>query len=344
MIKKWVGYTNLQQELVEKYHTRKLNPLSADTLEFEQELQGYGHLLMFYNFQIHSDMSAFISGINFPPKLFIRFNSLVEMENLHLEYKKLYELMAVFMGSDFKVDTIEVSVESHISSPNTCVYFPTTNRTYGSDYPAFPLSRNLKFHDLPIPELPLECFNHYYQLSEDDRSMFSRYLRYQRMKSEEERFLGYFRLLESLTYKTKPYVDPEALEELLNDSEKCILESLNGKGSNKDIKTLISRIGRLNNSKYNTAKCIIDFYAELPSALKEGIVFENQDIQDICTLRNDITHANAYTIDEDKLAKYSSFTNALLYIALLKKLGIHQESGAKVVHRLNSYHLIQKYD
>lgn len=342
MIKKWVGFTNLQQEIVEKYSARTPSLLGTDTLEFEQELQGYGLLSMFYNFQTHCDMNAFTSGFKFPPQLFIKFNSFVAMEKLHIEYKKLYEFMTVFIGSDFKVETVKVSVDSDISLTNTSVYFPTANQKYERDYPVFPLCRNLRFQDLPIPELPIDCFNNYYLLSENDRSFFSRYLRYQRVNSEEERFLGYFRLLENLIYKTKSYVDPESLKEFLDNSKNHILNRLKDKGSAKDIKTLISRIEQLNNSKYNTAKCIIDFYAKLPSTLKERIVFNNEDIQDVCQLRNNITHANAYTIDEKKLAKYSSFINILLYIALLGKVEISPKSVAEVVHRLNRYHLVQK--
>jgi hypothetical protein len=343
MIKKWVGYTNLQQELVEKFHTRTLNPLGIDNVEFSQDLGDYGQLLLFYNFETHSDVHAFTSGMKFPPVLNVNFKSPISIDDSYCEYQKLYDLMTLLIGSDFNVNSIKVVENRETLSSKVSLYFSTTNRTYEKDYPVFPLSRNLRFHDLPIPEFPLDSFERYYLLPEDERITFTRYLRYRRMKSDEERFLGYFRLLESLTYKPKPYVNEDALDELLNNSESYILKKLKGKGSDKDIKKLIARIGRLNQSKYNTSKCLSDFYATLPSVLKTTIDCNNQGIEKICKLRNDITHANPYSIDESSLNKYTSFINMLLYVALLEKIGIKPESGSMVVKRLDGFHHIKNH-
>ncbi|MEC6907727.1 HEPN domain-containing protein [Photobacterium piscicola] len=343
MTKKWVGYTNLQQELIERFHNHTLNPVGIDTVEFSQDLDDYGQLLLFYNFEAHNDVDAFTSGMKFPPVLRIKFNSPISIEDSYCEYQKLYDLMTFLIGSDFNVNSIKLSENRGILSSKVSLYFPTTNRTYEKDYPVFPLSRNLRFHDLPIPELPLCSFKNYYLLPENERITFTRYLRYRRMKSDEERFLGYFRLLESLTYKSKPYVDQDALDVLLNDSKSYIIKKLKGKGRDKDIQKLIDRIGKLNQSKYNTSKCLIDFYATLPSVLKEAIDFNNQEIEKICRLRNDITHANSYSVDESKLNRYISFINMLLYVALLEKIGIKPELSSMVVNRLDGGYHIQNH-
>ncbi|WP_019617057.1 HEPN domain-containing protein [Psychromonas ossibalaenae] len=342
MIKKWIGYTNKQQELIDKYHGQKLSLFSEDTLEFTHLLEGYGIIMAFYQLETHSNVLSFSSGIRFPPKLSIEFGSPKPISELHNEFKKSYDLMTLFVGADFKIDAIEVSTGSHSFSSKTCVYFTSNNKTYEPDYPVLPLSHNLRFNDLPLPELPLESFGNYYNLSEAERSVFSRYLRYKRMKSDEERFLGYFRLLEKLTYKTKSYVKSESLEVILKKSESYLAKRL--QGNKKNIKSLISRISRLNDSKYNTEKCIGDFYESLPSSLKDGMFYNKSDLQKICKLRNDITHANDYIIDNEKLSKYTSFINVLLYLALLNKIRISPEVSASVAHRLDRYHLVQKFD
>lgn len=344
MTKKWIGYTELQQELVEKYHTRTLNtnPMS-DSMEFNQILKGYGQLRLFYHFQSHHNVYEFSSGLNFPPKLDIQFDSSVSMSDLHFEYKKFYHLMTLLIGSDFKVNEVTVTSGRQTFPSNISVYFPTTNRTHERDYPVFPLGLNLKFNDRDLPEFPLEAFSNYYLLDEKERIIFTRYLRYQRMKSDEERFLGFFRLLESLTTKSSTYVEPESLEAFLKESKACILGKLKGKGTSKDIKKLISRIDRLNTMKYNTSKCIEDFLKKLPDETKASIVVTDVDVQDIVNLRNKITHADAYTIDDRELEKYTSFINALLYLALLERIGIHPELGSKVVYRLDGYHHIQNH-
>lgn len=343
MTKKWVGYTNLQQELVEKFHTHTLNPVGIDTVEFSQNLDDYGQLLLCYNFEAHSDVYAFTSGMKYSPVLNINFKSPISIDDSYCEYQKLYDLMTLLIGSDFNVNSIKLVEDRGTLSSKVSLYFPTINRTYEKDYPVFPLSRNLKRHDLPIPEFPLCSFERYYLLPEDERITFTRYLRYRRMKSDEERFLGYFRLLESLTYKSKSYVDKDALDVLLNDSESYIIKKLKGKGSDKDIQKLIARIGKLNQSKYNTSKCLIDFYATLPSVLKKAIDFNNQGIEKICQLRNDITHANPYSVDESTLNRYISFINMLLYVALLEKVGIKPELSSMVVNRLDGFHHIQNH-
>lgn len=342
MTKKWIGYTELQQELVEKFHNGSLNPIT-DSLEFDQRLKGYGEIRLFYHFQPYNNVYEFSSGINFPPKLSIQFDSPVSMSDLHFEYRKFYHLMTFFIGSDFKVNEVTVTSGSQMFSSNTSIYFPTTNRTHERDYPVFPLGLNLRFNDRGLPELPLEAFSNYYFLEEKERVIFTRYLRYQRMKSDEEKFLGFFRLLESLTTKSSTYVEPESLEAFLSESRACILEKLKGKGKSRDIRNLISRVGRLNEMKYNTAKCIEDFLKKLPDKIRTSIVVTNEDIQDIVNLRNNITHANAYTIEDRELEKYTSFINALLYLALLDRIGIPPELGSKVVHRLGGYHHIRNH-
>ncbi|NRB24069.1 HEPN domain-containing protein [Shewanella sp.] len=343
MTKNWVGYTELQQELVEKFHTRTLNPIS-DSLEFNQILKGYGQLRLFYHFQTHHNVHEFSSGLNFPPKLSIQFDSLVSISDLHFEYKKFYHLMTLLIGSDFKVNEVTVTSGSQTFSSNTSVYFPTTHRTHERDYPVFPLGLNLRFNDQGLPDFPLEAFSNYYLLEEKERIIFTRYLRYQRMKSDEEKFLGFFRLLESLTTKSSSYVEPESLEVFLKESKACILEKLKDRGTNKDIKKLISRIGRLNTMKYNTSKCIEDFLKKLPEDIRRSMVVTDEDVQDIINLRNNITHANAYTINDRELEKYTSFINVLLYLALLERIGIHPEVGSKVVYRLDGYHHIQNHN
>lgn len=336
MTKKWVGYTNLQQALVDKFHTRTLNPI-FDSLEFEQILEGYGKLRLYYHFQTFNSIYQFSSGLNFPPKLSIHFASPIQLSNLHFEYKKFYHLMTLLIGSDFKVNEVKATT----SRLNTNLYFPTSHQNHKHDYSVFPLSFNLKFNNQDLPHFPLKAFSNYYSLQEEERVFFTRYLRYQRMNSDEEKFLGFFRLLESLVTSSSCYVEPSSLASLLNSAQPYILKKLKGKGRSKDIKNLISRIGRLNTMKYNTTKCIEDFFTKLPDHFRDSIIITDKDIQSIVKLRNNITHANSYTVNDSELQTYTSFINALLYIALLEKVGVPVETSSKIIYRLDGYHHIQ---
>ncbi|MEZ8094047.1 HEPN domain-containing protein [Photobacterium swingsii] len=115
-------------------------------------------------------------------------------------------------------------------------------------------------------------------------------------------------------------------------------------GKKKDVKNLIGRIKKMNGAKYNTDKCISDFYDCLTPELKGGLLYDKQGIQKICKLRNDITHANDYVVSDSDLSKYSSFIEVLLYLALLNKIGIHPEVSSSLAHRLNRFHFVQKFD
>ncbi|WP_374254994.1 HEPN domain-containing protein [Acinetobacter brisouii] len=140
------------------------------------------------------------------------------------------------------------------------------------------------------------------------------------MKSDEEKFLGYFRLLEKLTYKRKYYVDEAYLENLLKKTKSYLAKKLDVK--TKIINDLNNRILQANGSKYNTAKCISDFYDLVPIEIQGQLSYKKADIPTICKLRNDITHANEYTLDDALLHNYTKFINALLFLALTQKIGI----------------------
>lgn len=331
MINKWIGHTKLQQDLIMLYESKSLDFFNMDNIEFNKNIRNYGNIIVSYSCQTHSDPHyTYSSGAKFPPKLHIQFEGFKITEDLHTELKKIYNLMAFLIGGDFKINTIQALG----SSTDSCIYIPSKNKVYKRDYPVFPLGHNLRFNSLCLPELPLECFSNYYHLSDADQALFSRYMQYKRMTSNEEKFLGYFRLLEKLTYVKKSYVSETLLLEILNKSRNYLIKKLNT--NNKNVARLISRIKHLNNTKYNTEKCISDFYISLPQNIKDYV--KNDDclnLSDICKLRNDITHANDYIIDEYKLYRYISFIEILLYQALLQKIEIPPTIGAFTSSRIN---------
>jgi len=114
-------------------------------------------------------------------------------------------------------------------------------------------------------------------------------------------------------------------------------------GNKKEVKGFLRGIGRYNNSKYNTEKCIIDFYRKLPAGIKEAWRLKQDAITAICNLRNDISHANDYFETSDDLLSKCAFVESLLIIALLETIGVPINVGAKVIHRLAGAHHLRKY-
>ncbi|MHA3063964.1 HEPN domain-containing protein [Acinetobacter sp. ANC 4641] len=317
-LNKWLIYTKLQHKLLNPFSIHEVDPYQP-IIEFNQSLKNYGDLYLSYKIKIYSDPDTFQAGIKIPPRLRISFENLISTNTISKEIDKIYNLMTLFFDSDFDINTIEIS-ELYSGASMICVYSSKFHKNINIKSPLLPLALNLNHAFANLKEIPLESFNNYYQLSNADQLLFVRYLRYKRMKSDEEKFLGYFRLLEKLTYKKKPYVDENLLNEILKRSRSYLAKKLGKK--NSEIKDLASRVMKVNESKYNTTKCLEDFYSSIPAEIQQFLSFQKSDISTICTLRNDITHANEYRLDDALLHNYTKFINALLFLALTQKIGI----------------------
>ncbi len=137
------------------------------------------------------------------------------------------------------------------------------------------------------------------------------------MENPEERFLGYFRILESLCFNKKSYLDEVLLEKLSNRIKPYLIKVF---GDKKSVTSFLKGLPRYNNSKYNTQKCILDFYLKIPVLLSGTWKLEKSNIGEICKLRNDITHANDYSISDSRLEENVKFIEVLLVFSLFEKL------------------------
>ncbi|HAV2894217.1 TPA: hypothetical protein JH890_000572 [Acinetobacter baumannii] len=318
ILKKWVGYTKTQNNLINKIiKNEKIN--TEDLIEFTTHIDNHAQLVLHYELTQHFGGDLFSVGSNFPPKLTINFNSVKSISELHIELNKIYELMTLIIGSDFKIDIIEAQ-QSGSPFSKSSIYFPTSNRGKEVDYPLLPLGHDLVNPFFGYEVLPLDYFNNFYNLSDETRTLFTNYLRYKRMKSNEEKFLGFFRLLEKLTFKSQSYVDEYILKSILTKSRSYLKNRLGCR--TKVIKDFSSRIEGTNRMKYNTLKCLGDFHDTLPIEISNKLIYKKVDLERIIKLRNDITHANHYTIDDNDLYRFTIFINSLLVLAFINKLKI----------------------
>ncbi|WP_034170014.1 HEPN domain-containing protein [Acinetobacter sp. YZS-X1-1] len=316
---KWINLTKKQEELMHKISSNPRDISREDRVEFTSHIEGYGWIILYYHLEQHFSLDEFRIGSKYPPKLLFQFESSKTVSELHLEFNKFYDLMTFFIGSDFKINTLSIDIIENFSSTSS-VYFPTDFKIKEITYPLLPLGRNSVRYATHLKELPLDCFNNYYKLPEHKRIIFTKYLRYKRMKSDEEKFLGFFRLLEKLTFKSQSYVDEEILKSILNKSRTYLKKRLDSKMS--IIKDLSKRIEKTNQMKYNTLKCLSDFFDSIPIEIQNSLLFKKDELVKITKLRNDITHANEYSIESRDLYQYTNFINALLFLALIAELDI----------------------
>ncbi|MDC5102723.1 hypothetical protein NRA19_14240 [Acinetobacter baumannii] len=333
-IKKWTMHTETQKQILENY-LKKEGFAAYSGTEFEQEIQNYGHIGIYYSPTQFTSIEELNSGIKIHPQLTIHYKDRLDFSMIFDEFNKLYQLLTLFNGGDFKIDFIEFEFDEWNSKP-AYLYYSSSQKIDELNFVLLPLGKDLIFSDQGLIPLPLNFFDIYYNLPQAKQELFKRYLKYKQIASLEEKFLGYFRLLEKITHKTKNYVDNKALTQLLERSKKYVAKKLNT--NSRTIKDFNSRIERLNTSKYNTEKCICDFYETIPSQIKDQLECTKSELSDITKLRNNITHANDYVIDDRTLYKYTSFINSLLFLAITNIfLEIPLETCIPVARRLDSF-------
>ncbi|MFS7185906.1 HEPN domain-containing protein [Serratia proteamaculans] len=340
-INKWIGNTEKQQQLIE-YHYKMMSDNSKDRispLELSTEIDGKGELLVSYNFSSHMMSPSFSAGITFPPSLGVNLHEKTNYQGIYELYNQLYDLMSFLIGDEVSVQKITIEKDRNFGSREAYIYYPTeklATRRYKTVI-LFPLGHNLRYDTLGLPPVPLSLFNNFF--NSDSKTYINKYIKYRRMLSSEERFLGFFRLLESMCYIEKEYLDSNLLSETLTKSKPILFKIFENK---KSVNELLNRIKVVNKSKYNTEKCIRDFFKELPTEMTSQWKYSYSEISTICKLRNDITHANAHSINDDNLLEIEKFTEVLLVISLLLNLGVNKEHINIIIDRLSGYHLIKK--
>lgn len=284
-IDRWVGDTDLQEEILQN-HGDQLSNTNLD--EFVIDTGGGVVIGVSYKFFKYMSLTQFKSGMAFPPCLIARFSEPLNARSVGPAYEKIYNLFSFVSGNSSAPKKVRFSLHSHRSQGS--IYFPSTASSTNtcSDLMLFPLTRNLRLDQLGLPIFPLDCLSNYYGFADDELDVWRRYLKYRKMSSSEERFLGYFRLLERLCFKRKPYLDEEKLASLLSRSKKFLIKYF---GNKSDVDSFLRGMSRYNGSKYNTSKCIKDFYKEIPVECTGKWNTGRGDIDAVCDMRNNIAHA-----------------------------------------------------
>ncbi|MBJ8426029.1 HEPN domain-containing protein [Acinetobacter bereziniae] len=316
MIKKWTDITNKQTNLL-SLGDNSFGLPSDNLILFETRLNTSGSIKISYEISSHTSLETISSGIKITPyidRLFVENKNIIDIYN---EIKKLYSLITYFWGCDFLFNHINISL-ANVLGAKTSAFFTTKEIENVLNYPLIPLGLDMRTQIIDYQGLPLSAFTAFYNLPENYSDFFTKYMRYKRLKSDEDKFLGYFRILEKLVHDEGFYVNPELLENLLNRSEKYLINKFGSR--KKDIKGLNSRIIKVNGSKYNTETCITRFFNTIPDGLKDIFEFTKDDLKKICKLRNDITHANEYFVSDIDLNLYTKFIHQILIFAIYNKL------------------------
>ncbi len=335
---KWIDSTKTQQKIIDNH--AKGDPFK-DLVEFICEIKDFGLVGVCYNTNIHYSLPDFSSGIVFPPVVFIEFFENTCSGYINEIYERVYFLFSLIVGDELDIEKIIISYEGSAFNLDAMLYYPllkTPKRKKRSNI-LFPLSRDLCWDQMTLPDFPLDVFDKYMSLNDLEVGYWTKYVKYRRMENVEERFLGYFRLLESLVFKKKSFLDEEKLIAVIKKSEGFLIKAFNDK---KNVKSFLRGLLRYNNSKYNTEKNIQDYLKTIPSELRHEWSFSSKSVGEICKLRNDITHANNYYSSELEMEKKAKFIEVILVFSIFEMVGVCPSVLCKVIDRLDGYYLIKR--
>ncbi|UZD95758.1 hypothetical protein LOY64_01735 [Pseudomonas corrugata] len=338
---RWVGYTEKQQEIVEDQVSGSRVGLVSnfdnfDTTEFCIDNEDGDQVALNYNIRGNASPFDFEVGVRFPLSFCVFRESQIKPKDTLALYQKCYSLLSLLHGQELVMDRIELS-EDGARNGEAFIYYPKPAPSFDdyTSYSWYPLGHKLRFNDLGLSPFPLESIGTYFSGSYQLSEKWAKYLKYRRMSSVEEKFLGYFRLLESLTKTSKSFLDSALLSKQVKRVQKLMIKIF---GNEKEVKNFLRGIDRYNNSKYNTEKCMIDFYKKLPVKVVGGWRLKQGDIKSICKLRNDISHANDYFESNDDLLAKCIFVESLLIVALLDTVGVPISTSAGLIFRLPGAH------
>ncbi|WP_157645688.1 hypothetical protein [Burkholderia ubonensis] len=339
-VAQWVGYTRMQDEIVSKYHDGTLFPYSSDSFaEFSQPVEGLGDVAVRYYPSTQYSASDFSMGLRFAPVLSLTLDVAVSGPKIIEIVSEIDTLFSFLFGARLDLDKIALIALDGRMLPIS-LYFPRALDKSGEQrYPFFPLGINLRTDQMGLPSLPTELFSTYFCLPRAERLRFSKYIRYRNLENPEERFLGFFRLLEKLCFQKESFLPDEKLDSLLVRVKPLLVKYFDDK---KNVERVLGRMPGWNNSKLNTEACVIKFLRTLPASLRKRWIYDASDIQEICRLRNDLTHANAVEPDPGDIEKKAKFIEVLLVTRLLIAVGVSVESAAAIAPRLPGHALAER--
>jgi hypothetical protein len=313
MLQKWIQSTNLQIEILDNYLLK--DHKNIDLIELMIDVEDM-YLFIHYPTTRYLDSSNNRAGIKFKPTMNLSFKQEVSFEYIRKKYFELLNLLYLVFGYDLNIDEINLLNDE---SSFSYFYKQKLDRTYDKNV-FIPLGHNLKFNN-NIMETPLSIFQNYFKLDDYKKSFFKVFRKYKMFHYTEDKFLGYFRILENLMFDKKEKFTESYMKiylENINLSDEEKLEEKSKLEKNLD-KSIIDRKEKIK---------FIVFHNKFINVVSDNYKLKVNftDVEEIVKLRNDISHFNDYKITQNNLEKYIDYLEILVNYVLLRLIGYSDES------------------
>lgn len=334
-VNEWVGYTTTQQKIFEASYRRE--DVEPFLIEFSADANEDEEIGVQYNGKHRQSHLLYEQGFTFVPSVFYSLSAPANALDPLSVYKKIYNLLAFLTGVEPSVQSISIYYDLYGYSRKGSLYcLNNSMRPNRSDnYAMFPLGKDPRFEDWGIAPFPMSSFKLYFDECSELPDILSKYVKYRNMGNVEDRLLGYFRLLEKHCYNRKCYLSEDIFARFSRLAKRWV--KANGELTTKQVKSFESGLKRFNGQKYNTEKCVGDFLRSLPESIQKGLGITGELLTEICRLRNDITHANKYHVEELRMHALTTYIHHLLIFAILDKLNVDLNGVVNLIGRLRNY-------
>ncbi|WP_342323491.1 HEPN domain-containing protein [Kosakonia sp. BYX6] len=320
-LKKWSGCTRKLNRIIQRGIINQ-RPLENDCTEFEKSIRGLGDIGLYYSFRLGGLDGLHTVGMSVTPHVTITFDEEISLDNLIKSYVDLYMLLRFLIGESLNISQVKVDSDSCLGRNGAVFYLAEkkTEKNRGNVGVFIPYST--PYYDDSEEKFPSMVWDAYYNPDNNDtKELIKKYVTYTMVNSNEERFLGFYRIIETMTIKKSSYVDENRLSELLKRSRRFFAKNF----PEASISDFFRAVKRANKSKHNTESSIHHFIKSFPQSMIDALNLDDVKIGDICSSRNKIIHQPLFSESPEKVYKFMKITEALTVLAIMSRLGISVE-------------------
>lgn len=330
-IKKWSGSTRKLNKIMSGGIANKL-PCKDDCVEFETSITSVGTIGLRYSFKYGGLNGLHTVGMNVEPHVTITFEEGIGLDKLIDNYIDLYMILRFFIGNSLMISNVKIQSYSRYGRNDIQFYMAEKKEDERNNHAGgMLLSYATIYNDDSEDDFPDSVWENYFNpRNRENKELIKKFVTYSMVKNNEEKFLGYYRIIEAMTVKESFYVDEDKLSNLLKRAKPLLVKYL----SCTSLSDFFRAIKNTNKSRSNTESCIHHFIQNLPHSVLEKTTIKEIKISEICKSRNQIIHQPLFSETPEKIYKHMQTIELLIKLATLIRLGVSTKKIEESINHL----------
>lgn len=330
-ITKWSGNTRKLNKIMEGALSNKI-PCTEDCLEFQKNITNVGIISLSYSYRYGGLEGLHTVGMNVKPRMSITFEKPVTFNSLIDHYIDLYMILRFFIGNSLMISDVKIQSVSSYGRDHAQLYMAEKKEDKKNLNNGLLLPYSSIYRDSSEDDFPSSAWEVYYHPDNREvKELIKKYVTYAMIQNNEEKFLGFYRIIEAMTLEKSCYVDEDKLSNLLKRAKPLLAKRF----PNTSLSDFFRAIKTSNKSKSNTERGIHHFINSLSDTLIDRFKLKEIKISDICISRNKIIHQPLFSETPEKIYNNMQKVELLIKMAILIRLGVKAQ---KIEESIN-YHL-----